>query len=191
MSVKIMYQNDTLAEIEPSCLDELISSNKIKKILRSDGWASVATAPIRGRRRRYEGPERRRVPGEVMSLRSQYNLRRSASEQDCSARHSPSGVLNKGSLPKMSGQMDSDTIYCPECLKKCEEKEILDGSSAGITLLMKCTNDKCGKYFRATYDSHSWLESVTPVQGERMVDMVSASRDLKSDFRQASPINPD
>ena len=176
MSVKIVYQNDILDEIEPSRLDELISSNRIKKILRSDGWASVATAPMRGRRRRYEGPERRRVPGGTISQRPQYEFRKSSSEQlrpDFSARHDPVVVLNKGSIPKMSGQMDSDTIYCPACSKKCEEKEILDGSSVGITLLMRCTNDKCGKYFSATYDDRSLLESVTPIQRRELTSFVS------------------
>jgi hypothetical protein len=71
----------------------------------------------------------------------------------------------------MNGQMDSEAFYCLGCGEKCEEKEILDGSSVSITLLMKCTNDMCGKYFGVTYDDHSYLESVTLIQRETMTDM--------------------
>ena len=60
MPVKVIYENDVLDEIEPSSLDQLIALNRIKKFLRSEGWATVGTDPIRGRRRRYEGPERRK-----------------------------------------------------------------------------------------------------------------------------------
>lgn len=164
MPVKIMYQNDILDEIEPACLDELISSNKIKKIFRSGGWASVATAPMRGRRRRYEGPERRRVTGKIMPPRYQYNLNRPASEQlrpDFAAKNEPSAILNKGSITETHGQMDSELFSCPECGGKCAEKEILDGSSVGITLLMKCTDNSCRQDFSVTYDGRGRLESYT------------------------------
>lgn len=183
MPVKIMYQNDTLGEIEPFRLDELISSNKIKKIFRSGGWASVATAPMRGRRRRYEGPERRRIPGGIISLRSRCNLSKSASEQLRPERTSTQDsvdVWNKASVPQISQKIDSDVFSCLECGRACEEEEILDGSTAGVALLMKCTNDICGKYFRVIYDSLNLLESVTPVQRERMTNKVSAGREFKS-----------
>ncbi|HKN19168.1 MAG TPA: hypothetical protein VJW95_05170 [Dissulfurispiraceae bacterium] len=163
MLVKIMYQNDTLAEVEPSSIDELISSAKIKKILRSDGWVSVATAALRGRILGHEGPERRRVPVEVMSQRSQCNLREAASERthtDSETMHDHLVVSNEVSIPRMSGQMDIDEFYCPECGGKCEEKEILSGSNVGMTLLMKCTNDVCYTYFIVTCDSRGWVESV-------------------------------
>jgi len=155
MVVKIMYQNDILAEVEPSNIDELIASTKIKKILRSDGWASVATAPLRGRILKYAGPERRG------------GLDKSAREQtssDFAAINDPSGVSNKVSILKRSGRMDIDEFCCPECEGKCEEKEILNGSNTGMTLLMKCSNDACCKYFRVTCDSPGCVESVAPVQ---------------------------
>lgn len=62
MPIKVIYENDVPDEIEPALLDGLIDSNKIKKFLRSDGWATVATDAIRGRGRMYEGPERRKTP---------------------------------------------------------------------------------------------------------------------------------
>ncbi len=55
-----MYDNDTIDVVEPSFLDGLIASKKIKKFLRSEGWANVATDPVRGSGGRYEGPERRK-----------------------------------------------------------------------------------------------------------------------------------
>ncbi len=66
MGVKVVYQNDTLDEIEPSLLDELISSHKIKRFLRSEGWASVATSRLRGQGGTYAGPERRVIPAPVL-----------------------------------------------------------------------------------------------------------------------------
>ncbi|HXW68501.1 MAG TPA: hypothetical protein VEJ88_02740 [Dissulfurispiraceae bacterium] len=147
MTVKIMYQNDTLAEVEPSRIDELISSTKIKKILRSDGWASVATAPLRGRIQKYEGPERR---GGLVSGKN---------PSDFATINAPSGVPDNVSILKKAGQVDIDEFHCLECGGKCEEKEILNGSNAGITLLMKCTNDACSKYFRVTCDSQGRVET--------------------------------
>ncbi len=57
MPVKAIYEN----EIEPSLLDELIASNKIRKFLRSDGWATVGIDPIRGYGGSYKGSERRKI----------------------------------------------------------------------------------------------------------------------------------
>ena len=59
-----MYDNNAIDTVDPSFLDGLIASKKIKKFLRSEGWASVDTDPLRGRGGSYEGPERRkkRVP---------------------------------------------------------------------------------------------------------------------------------
>ena len=72
MSIKVIYENDALAEIEPFLLDELIALNRIKKLFRSDGWATVGTDPIRGRDRRYEGNERRKNPVFISPRLSQH-----------------------------------------------------------------------------------------------------------------------
>src|SRR5271157_1311716 len=47
MGIKVIYCDDTKGEIEPSLLDELITSKKIKKFQRSSGWATVGSDPIR------------------------------------------------------------------------------------------------------------------------------------------------
>src|SRR5208337_566228 len=57
MPVKVIYEN----EIEPSLLDELIALNKVRKFLRSDGWATVGIDPIRGYGGSYKGSERRKI----------------------------------------------------------------------------------------------------------------------------------
>ncbi|MFZ2198859.1 MAG: EAL domain-containing protein, partial [Thermodesulfovibrionales bacterium] len=60
MPIQVIYDNDTIDVVDPSFLDGLIASRKIKKFLRSEGWATVDTAPLRGRGGSYEGPDRRK-----------------------------------------------------------------------------------------------------------------------------------
>ena len=55
-----MYDNDTIDVVDPSFLDGLIASRKIKKFLRSEGWAAVDSDKVRGRGGSYEGPDRRK-----------------------------------------------------------------------------------------------------------------------------------
>jgi signal transduction histidine kinase/CheY-like chemotaxis protein len=57
--VKVMYQDDVQDAVETSILDDLIAANRIKRLLRSDGWATVGIDPIRVSRGDYPGPERR------------------------------------------------------------------------------------------------------------------------------------
>jgi hypothetical protein len=51
MLIKVMYQNNEIEIIEACQLDTLISSNKIKKFLRSEGWVTVGMDPIRKKSR--------------------------------------------------------------------------------------------------------------------------------------------
>jgi hypothetical protein len=158
MLVKIMYQNDTLGEVEPFYLDELIYLNQIKKILRSDGWAPIATAAIRSRRRRYEGPQRNFQEAVREEIDTEFAVR------NLSDIPNPFAEFNVGHILERSRQNDASTVYCPGCGKKCEEIEILDGSSAGIILLMKCTNFMCGKYFEVAYEDRSLPESILSIR---------------------------
>ncbi|MGE5893258.1 MAG: GSU3473 family protein [bacterium] len=62
MLIRVMYQDDTYDMVQPSILDQLISSNTIKKFFRSGGWADIEEDPIRGSGgsgNSYEGPDRR------------------------------------------------------------------------------------------------------------------------------------
>jgi len=59
MHVWIMYQNGNFDIVKSFLLEDLISSNKIKKFLRSEGWITVGVNTIRGQGGYYEGPERR------------------------------------------------------------------------------------------------------------------------------------
>ncbi len=59
MVIRVMYYNNKYDMVKPSFLNELISSGKIKKFLRSDGWATIGISPIRGMGGAYRGPERR------------------------------------------------------------------------------------------------------------------------------------
>jgi hypothetical protein len=47
MLIKVIYQTNEIDVVESSQLDTLISSNKIKKFLRFDGWVNVGIDPIR------------------------------------------------------------------------------------------------------------------------------------------------
>lgn len=60
--IRVIYQNGTLDMVDPSILGDLIASNRIKKFFRTDGWATVAIDPVRGRGGTYKGPERRKRP---------------------------------------------------------------------------------------------------------------------------------
>ena len=62
MRIKVMYQNNEIEMVEAFQLDKLISSNKIKKFLRSEGWVTVGIDPIRKESRvNYKGSERRQA----------------------------------------------------------------------------------------------------------------------------------
>jgi hypothetical protein len=66
MLIKVMYQNNEIGMVEASQLDTLISSNKIKKFLRSEGWVTVGNDPIRKESRvYYKGSERRQAVKKV------------------------------------------------------------------------------------------------------------------------------
>lgn len=58
MHVWIMYQNGNFDIVKSFLLEDLISSNKIKKFLRSEGWITVGVNTIRGQGGYYEGAER-------------------------------------------------------------------------------------------------------------------------------------
>lgn len=53
MLIKVMYHDGTIAEIEAYGLDDLISSNKIKKFRRSGKWVTIGRDPIREIRKDY------------------------------------------------------------------------------------------------------------------------------------------
>jgi len=57
-----MYQTNEIDVVESSQLDTLISSNKIKKFLRFDGWVTVGIDLIRKESKvNYKVSERRQV----------------------------------------------------------------------------------------------------------------------------------
>jgi hypothetical protein len=62
MFIKVMYQNNEIEMVEASQLDTLISTNKIKKFLRSVGWITIGIDPIRKENRvNDKGSERRQA----------------------------------------------------------------------------------------------------------------------------------
>ena len=71
MPVQVIYDNDIIDAVDPSFLDGLIASKKIKKFLRSEGWATVDSDPLRGRGGSYEGPDRRKKRAPLITLAPQ------------------------------------------------------------------------------------------------------------------------
>jgi hypothetical protein len=62
MHIKVMYQDGDIGEIENYQLDALITSNKIKKFLRSGEWVTIGVDPIRKVREDYlEIPKRHKI----------------------------------------------------------------------------------------------------------------------------------
>ena len=59
MITSVVYKNGDIGMIGISSLDELIASEKITKFLRTEGWATIGIDPIREKKRKYKGPERR------------------------------------------------------------------------------------------------------------------------------------
>lgn len=59
MLIWVMYQDGNFDIVKSFLLDKLITSNKIKKFLRLDGWATIGFSQIRGIGGSYKGTERR------------------------------------------------------------------------------------------------------------------------------------
>jgi hypothetical protein len=48
-----MYKNNRYGFVDPSALEQLTMASKIKKFLRSEGWAVIGRDPIRTKKRRF------------------------------------------------------------------------------------------------------------------------------------------
>jgi hypothetical protein len=61
MLIEVIYQNNEYGMVKPFLLDKLITSGKIIKFLRSEGWVTIGVDRIRGTGNgaHYKGPERR------------------------------------------------------------------------------------------------------------------------------------
>jgi len=60
MLIRVVYQSDKHDMVKPFILDSLISEKKIKKFLRSGGWATIGTDRLRGIGGPFSGFERRK-----------------------------------------------------------------------------------------------------------------------------------
>lgn len=61
MVIRVMYTNRKYDMIKDFVLNDLITSGKVIKFYRSDGWVNVGHDPIRGWGGKYDGPERRKM----------------------------------------------------------------------------------------------------------------------------------
>ena len=63
MNMKVVYMDNKEGTIDSAMLDQMISVNRIKMFMRSDGWTMVGINPIRGMGGNYDGAERRGAYG--------------------------------------------------------------------------------------------------------------------------------
>lgn len=63
MNMKVVYMDNREGVIDSALLDQMVSVNKIKMFMRSDGWAMVGINPMRGSGGMYGGMDRRGVYG--------------------------------------------------------------------------------------------------------------------------------
>ncbi len=62
MFITVMYRDGKIGVVDAYQLDELISAKKIKKFMRSDGWVTIGSDPIRETDKNRKGQERRQRP---------------------------------------------------------------------------------------------------------------------------------
>ncbi|MCL4475113.1 MAG: hypothetical protein M1508_02660 [Nitrospirae bacterium] len=60
MLIRVMYHDRKYDMVNASLLDKLITSGRILKFQRVEGWITIGKDPIRGHGGIYGGPERRR-----------------------------------------------------------------------------------------------------------------------------------
>ncbi len=63
MKMQVMYQDNKIGMIDSTHLNEMLVANRIKMFMRSDGWAMVGIAHMRGEGGPYEGLDRRGMYG--------------------------------------------------------------------------------------------------------------------------------
>lgn len=59
MMVRVMYRDRKYDMVNASLLDKLITSGRILKFQRVEGWITIGKDPLRGSGGIYTGPERR------------------------------------------------------------------------------------------------------------------------------------
>src|SRR3990170_7138213 len=109
MLIKVEYSDNKHDMVNPFLLDELIASGKIKKFLRSEGWATIGIDPIRGTGGHYKGPERRKY-----SLLKLLTIEEKTKEQ----------LYNElGELRKRIAELEASEIYLKEIKKALQKSE--------------------------------------------------------------------
>ena len=63
MNIQVMYNDNSVNQIDSKSLDDMLSDHRIKKFMRSDGWNTVGEVHIRGEGGMYEGVDRRGLYG--------------------------------------------------------------------------------------------------------------------------------
>lgn len=60
-----MYKNNSYDMVKPFFMDKLITSGKVKRFLRAEGWVVIGHDPIRIRSEIFAGPDRRLNSSEI------------------------------------------------------------------------------------------------------------------------------
>lgn len=133
MKIKVIYHDDELATVDPAILDNLLTWNKIKKFIRSDGWVTVATDPLRGRGGQYNGPERRKAPGKAVEESTTHED--AAYTLDAAERKWDEGEAKDKDLARFRQQR------IVELEKKSSEQKETGESNAKLAAIVKSSDD--------------------------------------------------
>ena len=63
MNIPVVFEDNKMGEIDNALLNEMIAVNKVRMFMRSDGWAMIGVASMRGSGGMYTGPDRRGLYG--------------------------------------------------------------------------------------------------------------------------------
>lgn len=59
MNMRVVFLDNKEGTVDSMILNQMISWNRIRMFMRSDGWAMVGISPMRGMGGMYEGVDRR------------------------------------------------------------------------------------------------------------------------------------
>ena len=64
MLIRVQYDDNRYDMVKDILLEEMITSKRISRFQRSDGWVTIGVDPLRGTKPdiTYSGPERRNYP---------------------------------------------------------------------------------------------------------------------------------
>ncbi len=163
MKIKVIYQDDELATVDPAILENLLTWNKIKKFLRSDGWVTVGVGPLRGGvAAPYNGPERRKASGKTVEESTTHEA--AAYTLDVAERKWDEGEAKDRDLARFRQQR------IVELEKKSAEQKDTGESNAKLAAIVESSDDAViGKDLQGFITS--WNKGAETIYGYTAAEM--------------------